>query len=115
MSRGKEFSKFLLQTLQCISKDIKEMRREKHGDPSTRFVHEEISSYGCDHSATPSNLQSFTRPMVIISEKEKGDVPKKETLGDYLQEYESQSKRFKDHLNFQGFCKIKEERSTRAK
>ena len=41
--------------------------------------------------------------------KEKGDVPKRETLGDYLQEYEAQSKEFKDHLNFQRFCKIKEE------
>ena len=47
--------------------------------------------------------------------KKKGDVPKKETLGDYLQEYEAQSKEFKYHLNFQGFCKVKEERSTRSK
>ena len=45
--------------------------------------------------------------MFIASEMEEGDVPKKETLGDYLQEYESQSKRFKYHLKFQGFCKIK--------
>ena len=53
--------------------------------------------------------------MFNTREMEKGDVPKQETLGDYLQEYESQSKRFKDHLNFQGFFKIKEERSTRGK
>ena len=53
--------------------------------------------------------------MFMTNEMEKGDVPKKETLGDYLQEYESQYKRFKDHLKFQGFCNIKEERSTRKK
>ena len=116
MSRGKEFSKLLLKTLQCIRKDIKEMRRESHEDPSTRFVHEEGSTssyYGCEHSATPPYLQCFTRPMITKSEKEKGAVPKKETLGDYLQEYESQSKRFTDHLNFQGFFKIKEDKRPR--
>ena len=82
------------------------MRRDKHGDPSTIFVHEESSSssyYGYDNSATPSYLQRSTSHMFMASEMEKGDVPKKETLGDYLQEYESQSKRFKDHLSFQRF------------
>ena len=53
--------------------------------------------------------------MFMTSEMEKGVVPKKETLVDYLQEYESQYKRFKDHLNLQGFCRIKEERITRGK
>ena len=47
-------------------------------------------------------------PMFIARDMEEGYVPKEETLGDYLQEYESQSKRFRYHLNFQGFFKIKE-------
>ena len=85
---GKEFSKLLLQNLECIIKDIKEMRREKHGDPSTRLIHEESSSssyYGCEHSATPLYLQCSTSLMFMESEMEKGDVPKKDTLGDYFQ------------------------------
>ena len=53
--------------------------------------------------------------MFMTKKMEKGDVPKKETLGDYLQEYEAQYKGFKYHLNFQGFCNIKEERNTRSK
>ena len=53
--------------------------------------------------------------MFKTNEMEKEEVPKKETFGDYLQEYEPQSKGFKYHLNFQGFFKIKEERSTRSK
>ena len=117
-SGGKKLSKLLLQTLHGISKYIKEMRREKHGDPSTRFGNQQSSSssyYGCEYSATQSDLKRPTSHMFMTNEMEKGDVPKRETLGDYLQEYESQSKRFKDHLNFQGFCKIKEERSTRRK
>ena len=106
MSRGKRFSKLLFQNIHGISKDIKEMRRERHGSPSTRKVHEERSSssyYGCEYSATPSYLKHSTRHMFLTNEMEKGDVPKRETLSDYLQDYESQSKEFKDHLNFQGF------------
>ena len=31
-------------------------------------------------------------------------------MGDYIQEYESQSWRFKEHLNFQEFCQLEETR-----
>ena len=47
--------------------------------------------------------------------RKKGGVPKKETLGEYLREYEAQSKELKDNLNFQGFYKIKEDISTKEK
>ena len=47
--------------------------------------------------------------------RKNGDVPKRDTLGDYFQEYETQSEELKDHLNFQGFFQMKEERSTRRK
>ena len=43
------------------------------------------------------------------------EMHRRETLSDYLQECESQTKRFKDHIKFQDFCKIKEERSKRSK
>ena len=36
---------------------------------------------------------------------------KEESLGDYLQEYESLSERFKDNLSFLEFCQLKEARS----
>ena len=117
LSGGKKFSKLLLHTLHGIIKDIKEMRREKHGDPSTRFGHEEIPSssyYEYDHSAIPSNLKCSTSHMFMTKKMERGDVLKKETLGDFLQEYESQTKRFKDHINFQEFLNIKEERRTKG-
>ena len=48
-------------------------------------------------------------PTFLAREEEEGDTPKEETLGDYLQEYESQSRRFKEHLSFQGFFQLKEE------
>ena len=43
-------------------------------------------------------------------EMEEKDAPKEETLSDYLQEYESKSWKIKEHLSFQEFCQIKEER-----
>ena len=69
-------------------------------------MHRESSSfsyYGCEHSATQSYQQRSTMPMFIAREMEEGDVPKEETLGDYLQEYESQTHRFRYHVNFQAF------------
>ena len=49
-------------------------------------------------------------PTFLAREEIEGETPKEETLGDYLQEYESQSRRFKENLNFQGFFQLKEER-----
>ena len=45
--------------------------------------------------------------------RKKGGVPEKETLREYLQAYEAQSKEFKDDLNFQGLYKIKERKLTK--
>ena len=41
------------------------------------------------------------------------DAPNEETLSDYLQEYESKSWEIKEHLSFQEFCQLKEERRAR--
>ena len=38
---------------------------------------------------------------------------KHESLEDYFEEYESQNQRFKDHLSFQEFCHIKDNRRPR--
>ena len=92
------------------------MRRERHEDPSTRFIQEEgskSSSYGYEHLAISSYLPHYIRKFFM--KRKKGEVLKKETLGEYLREYEAQSKEFKDNLKFHGFCKIKEDKSTKGK
>ena len=86
------------------------MRREIHEGPLRIFSHEEssISSYyGCEHSATQLDLQHGTMPTFLAREEEEGETPKEETLGDYLQEYESQYRVFKENLSFQGFFQLK--------
>ena len=110
-SGEKRFSKLLFPNLQGRSKGIKEMKREKHEGPSTRSIQEEgskSSSYGYEHSAISSYIPCSIRNFFM--KRKKGDMPKRDTLGDFLQGYEDQSKEFKDHLNFQRFFQTKEER-----
>ena len=104
---GMKFLELLLQTMQELKREIKGMGRERHENPSRRFTHEEISIYSyyvCEHSATQSNIQHGTMHTFLAREEEEGETPKEHTLGDYLQEYESQSKIFKEHLSFPEFC-----------
>ena len=85
-----------------LKREIKGMRRERHEGPSIIFTHEgsSISSYYvCENSPTQSDLQWGTMPTFFAREEEEGETPKEETLGEYLQEYESQSRRFKEHSN----------------
>ena len=77
------------------------MRNERQADILKMFAHEgsPTTSYDvCEHSATQSDLQHCSMPTFLARGEEEGETPKEETLGDYLQEYESQSKRFKEHL-----------------
>ena len=80
------------------------MRREEQEDPSirsTRSIDEESyksSSHGYVHSAISPNLQRSVSDFFM--KRKKGGVPKKETLGEYLREYEAQSKELKHNLNF---------------
>ena len=104
-SRERRFSNLLFPNLQGRSKGIKEMRREKSENPSARSIQEEdskSSSYGYENSTMSSDLTHSINNLFM--KRKKGDVPKRSTLGDYLQEYEAQSEEFKDYLNFQGFC-----------
>ena len=70
-------SELLLQTLQNIARDLKEMRQE--GD-SIGFCHEASTSTsnGMEHSAAP---KCSTMPSFLT----RGD--KEGTLGDYFEEY----------------------------
>ena len=65
---------------------------------------------GCEHAVTQYDPQRSFMPRFTTRDMEEEYAPKEETLSDYLQEYESQSWRFKEHLNFQGFYEIKEDK-----
>ena len=63
----------------------------------------------CKHLAT-SDLQRYSMPRSTAREMKEEDAPKEETLSDYIQEYESKSWKIKEHLSFQEFFQLKEER-----
>lgn len=111
--KGKEFSKILFQNMHELENEIRGMRNGRLADLLEWFSHEgsPTTSYNvCDHSATQSDPQRCSRPTFLARGEEEGETPKEETLGDYLREYESQSKRFKEPLSFPKFFQIKEER-----
>ena len=96
-----------------IKEDLKEMKGERRKEIPREFenVASPIYSHdGCGHSATHADPQHSLFPTFIARNMEEENTPREETLCDYLQEYESQSWRFKEHLDFQGFCQLKEDR-----
>ena len=95
-----------------IKEDLKEMKGERcrkfprgfEREASPRYSHD-----GCGNSATHADLECSLLPTFTTIRMEEEDAPREDTLSDYLQEYESQSWRFKEHLDFQGFFQLKED------
>ena len=89
-----------------IKEYLKEMKREECRKIPRGFEGKASPSYsydGCEHSFTHVNPQRSLFPTFTARRMEEEGAPREETLSDYLQEYESQSWRFKKHLDFQGF------------
>ena len=49
-------------------------------------------------------------PRISMREMEEEGMARRETLSDFLKEYESQTQKFRDHITFPKFCKIKVKR-----
>ena len=106
-------SLLLFQAMKNVKEDLKEMKGEKCRKFLRGFEREaspSYSHYGCEHSVTHVDPQHILFPTFTARRMEEGDAPREETLSVYLQEYESQSLRFKEHLDFQGFFQLKEDR-----
>ena len=95
--------KLLPKSMQSFQGDLKRMRLEM-GSPKeveSRFSHGE-----CEHAAKIHAAQGIQVPRAILRWTGGGKMPKRRTLSDLLQECESQTERFRDHTDFQEFCKI---------
>ena len=84
----------------------REPPREFESKANSRFSYDE-----CEHAARHHDAQRSPMPRFGMRNIEEEEMPKRETLSDFLQEYESQTKKFRDHITFPEFCKIKVERS----
>lgn len=105
--KGVEFSNILSQALHELKGEIKGVRNRRSVDILMRFSQEgspTTSSDVCEHAATQSNLQRCSMLALFARGEEEGETPEEETLGDYLREYESRSKIFKENLGFPEFC-----------
>ena len=83
----------------------RESPREFESEANSRFSYDE-----CEHAATHHDAQHSQMSRSIRRELKEGGMPKRETLIDFMQEYESQTEKFRDHITFQEFFKIKVER-----
>ena len=80
--------------------------KEVYSRAESRFSHGE-----CEHAASLHDAQCSQIPRAILRWMGGGKMPKRRTLNDLLREYESQTERFRDHIDFQEFCKIQVEKS----
>ena len=113
---GKEerLSNLLSKSVQSIQGDLKKIRREMCIESPRGFETESNSrfSYGeCEHVATRYDAQRSHMPIFSMREREEEGMTRRETLSDFLQEYESQTQNFRDHITFPEFFKIKVKRS----
>ena len=86
----------------------REYPREFESEANSRFSYEE-----CEHADTHYVVEHIQEPRSIKRKMKDGGMPKRETLSGLLQGYESQTERFRDHLNFSKFCKIKMREASR--
>ena len=71
-----------------------------------------ISHHWSDQLVNQQQVSQCSRMPTLLVVGNEG-FQEQETLEDYFMEYEYQSQRFKDHLSFQEFCHIKDNRRPR--
>ena len=110
---AEEFAKTLLEAMQDLSKEIKEMRIDRMRESLGRFHQgesSEMSQFGTGQPVSlpqvPQISQRSTMPTFLVVENEGLQEPT--SLEGYFVEYDSQSQRFKDNLSFQDFCHLKD-------
>ena len=80
-----------------------ESPREFESKSNSIFSYEE-----CEKATTHHNTQRSHMPMIARREMEREEeVARRETLSYFLKEYEFQTQKFRDHLSFSEFCKMK--------
>ena len=104
-------SKLISKSILSIKGDLKKMRREMESSQEfgsrakSRFAHDR-----CENVATLYYAQRSQMPRSTKRKLKEEEMPRRETLSNFLQEYESQTEKFRDNITFKGFCKIKVER-----
>ena len=87
--------------MQCINEDLKKMREDiKSLEKFESRARSRLAHDRCEHAATPYYAQRNQMSRSTMREMKEGGMPKREILSDFLHEYESQTKRFTDHITF---------------
>ena len=109
MAEGLSFSTPHFRSMQYLTMEIKEMRKERKKETSRGFQNGEGLSTSYEHYKQPMVQkvpQHPTMPTFLAEGNEwhgDGGYLEHETLSDYLAEYSSQSRAFKENINLQLF------------
>ena len=95
--------------MQSFQGEMKKMRLEMGSPKEVESRAESRFSHGeCEHAAALHDAQRNQMPRSILRWMVGRKMPKRRTLSDFLQEYESQTERFRDHIDFQEMEKSKQ-------
>ena len=97
-------TKLLPKSMKSFQGELKKMRLEMKSPKEFDSRAGPIFSHGeCEHAAALHDAQHSQMPRAILRWMGGGRMPKRMTLSDLLREYESQTERFRDHIDFQEF------------
>ena len=93
-------TKLLPRSMQSFQGELKKIRMEMGYPEEFGSRAESIFAHcGCEHAATHHDAQRSQVPRSILRWMKGGRMPKRMTLSDLLWEYESQTERFRDHID----------------
>ena len=107
-------TKLLPRSVKSIHEYFKKIRREMYAESPRGFEIESDSRFSyreCEHAATPYDVQCSHMASFAIREREGEGMPKKGTLSGFLHEYEYQTQKFRAHVTFPEFFKVKVRRN----
>ena len=94
-----------------IHEEFKEIRKKMYEESPRWFVPKANSIFAhkqCEQAATHHLVQRSHMPKIAGREMEREEeVARRETLSDFLKECEFQTHKFRDHLSFSEFFKMK--------
>ena len=106
--KGDKLTNLLPKSVHKIHEEFEEIREKSRESPRGFDSKANSRLEECEHAATHHLVQHSHMPRISGREMERREVfSGRETLSDFLEEYEFQTQKYQDHLSFSEFCKMK--------
>ena len=106
--KGDNLTKLLPKSVYMIHVEYEELWRKYRESPRGFDSKANSRLEECEHATTHHLVQCSHMPRIAGREMEREEeVDRRGTLSDFLEEYDSQTLKYRDHLSFSEFCKMK--------